>query len=290
MRRGRYYGCLNFLESDITLSCRSCNRFEIDWTTLFQDAASRLGNIAPVDLAQAAIGPGMAIFTRYARVLDAGGKFQCPSERPSPSSTRQPGRGAGRRRRLCGLRHRHCRGCARGDWPGFDQSRVSARGSTAWQKPSPRPRTLVSPGWWQAGILTSGGGKVRLLAPTESAPRLEPEGGCRIQGRCVRTVWETTHHLVRVHSQGGDAAAVDCRHHGQHRRRRRNGARPGLSPLSGASATCATVLRGAGIQRFRPSSAAGEKSPAWQREIPGATSPDGAEYVRWGVSHGRHQQ
>ena len=31
------------------------------------------GNIAPVDLAQAAIGPGMAIFTRYARVLDASG-------------------------------------------------------------------------------------------------------------------------------------------------------------------------------------------------------------------------
>ena len=29
------------------------------------------GNIAPVDLAQAAIGPGMAVFTRYAKVLDA---------------------------------------------------------------------------------------------------------------------------------------------------------------------------------------------------------------------------
>jgi putative DNA methylase len=27
-----------------------------------------------VDLAQAAIGPGMAVYTRYARVLDAGGK------------------------------------------------------------------------------------------------------------------------------------------------------------------------------------------------------------------------
>ena len=26
------------------------------------------GNIAPVDLAQAAIGPGMAVYTRYARV------------------------------------------------------------------------------------------------------------------------------------------------------------------------------------------------------------------------------
>ena len=31
------------------------------------------GNIAPVDLAQAAIGPGMAVYTRYAKVLDAEG-------------------------------------------------------------------------------------------------------------------------------------------------------------------------------------------------------------------------
>src|SRR4029079_19593914 len=31
------------------------------------------GNIAPVDLAQAAIGPGMAIYTRYAGVLHAEG-------------------------------------------------------------------------------------------------------------------------------------------------------------------------------------------------------------------------
>ena len=31
------------------------------------------GNIAPVDLAQAAIGPGMAVFTRY-EILDAEGK------------------------------------------------------------------------------------------------------------------------------------------------------------------------------------------------------------------------
>jgi putative DNA methylase len=31
------------------------------------------GNIAPVDLAQAAIGPGMAVFSRYAKVLEADG-------------------------------------------------------------------------------------------------------------------------------------------------------------------------------------------------------------------------
>ena len=32
------------------------------------------GNIAPVDLAQAAIGPGMAVYTRYGKVLDAAGQ------------------------------------------------------------------------------------------------------------------------------------------------------------------------------------------------------------------------
>src|SRR5439155_11278970 len=31
-------------------------------------------NIAPVDLAQAAIGPGMAVYTRYAQVVDAAGR------------------------------------------------------------------------------------------------------------------------------------------------------------------------------------------------------------------------
>ena len=31
------------------------------------------GNVAPVDMAQAAIGPGMAVFSRYARVVEADG-------------------------------------------------------------------------------------------------------------------------------------------------------------------------------------------------------------------------
>jgi len=36
-------------------------------------AALQRANIAPVDLAQTAIGPGMAVYTRYARVVDAQG-------------------------------------------------------------------------------------------------------------------------------------------------------------------------------------------------------------------------
>jgi putative DNA methylase len=31
------------------------------------------GNVAPVDLAQAAIDPGMAVFSRYSRVVEADG-------------------------------------------------------------------------------------------------------------------------------------------------------------------------------------------------------------------------
>ena len=53
------------------------------------------GNIAPVDLAQAAIGPGMAVYTRYAKVLDAEGK---PLVRARGAGAHQPDprRGAGR--------------------------------------------------------------------------------------------------------------------------------------------------------------------------------------------------
>ena len=62
-------------------------------------------------------------------------------------------------------------------------------------------------GMVEAGILTSGGGKVRLLAPAELPQDWDPKADSR------RTVWETTHHLVRVHEQGGDSAAPDIMAH-----------------------------------------------------------------------------
>ena len=57
------------------------------------------GNIAPVDLAQAAIGPGMAVFTRYAKVLDAEGKPVSVRRGPSAHQpdARRSARRAGRR-------------------------------------------------------------------------------------------------------------------------------------------------------------------------------------------------
>jgi putative DNA methylase len=76
----------NALASSIVLACRprpgmaeATNRrgFIAALKGELPEASRRLqqGSIAPVDLAQAAIGPGMAVFTRYAQVLEADGSL-----------------------------------------------------------------------------------------------------------------------------------------------------------------------------------------------------------------------
>ena len=151
------------------------------------------GNIAPVDLAQAAIGPGMAIFTRYARVLDASGAavsvreaLALINETLDEALAEQEGDfDADTRWALA--------------W--FDQSGFSDGEYGVAETLSTAKNTSVA-GMVEAGILTSGGGKVRLLAPAELPQDWDPKADSR------RTVWETTHHLVRVHEQGGDSAAA----------------------------------------------------------------------------------
>jgi putative DNA methylase len=75
----------NALASSIVLVCRKRETLAAAATrhqflTLLKaelpHALSHLqrGNIAPVDLAQAAIGPGMAVYTRYTKVIDAEGR------------------------------------------------------------------------------------------------------------------------------------------------------------------------------------------------------------------------
>jgi putative DNA methylase len=74
----------NALASSIVLVCRprpadaplaTRKQFITALRAELPDALRNLqrGNIAPVDLAQAAIGPGMAVFTRYARVMESDG-------------------------------------------------------------------------------------------------------------------------------------------------------------------------------------------------------------------------
>ena len=74
----------NALASSIVLVCRPRSATAPQATRKqFIDALRRelpealrnlqRGNIAPVDLAQASIGPGMAVFTRYSKVMEADG-------------------------------------------------------------------------------------------------------------------------------------------------------------------------------------------------------------------------
>ena len=58
-------------------------------------------------------------------------------------------------------------------------------------------------GMIEAGILRAGGGSVRLLRSDELPDDWDPETDTR------RTVWEMVHHLIRVHNQSGEPGAAD---------------------------------------------------------------------------------
>jgi len=115
-------------------------------------------NIAPVDLQQAAIGPGMAIYTRHSRVLDAQGKAITVREALTLINQildevlmEQEGDfDADSRWAL--------------SW--FDQFGFAEGEYGIAETLSKAKNTSVS-GMVEAGILTSKGGKVRLLRPDE---------------------------------------------------------------------------------------------------------------------------
>ena len=158
------------------------------------DALSKLqrGNVAPVDLAQAAIGPGMAVFTRYEKVLDASGE---------PVSVREA-------LALINQTLDEVLAEQEGD---FD---ADTRWALAWYEQagfvegdfgiaetlSKAKNTSVT-GMVDADFLTSGRGKVRLLTPAELSADWDPDKYGDF------TVWEATHHLIRLLGQGEPVAA-----------------------------------------------------------------------------------
>ena len=151
------------------------------------------GNIAPVDLAQAAIGPGMAVYTRYAKVLDAEGK-------PIPV-----------RAALALINQTLDEALAEqeGDFDAdtrwaltwFDQTGFAEGDYGVAEQLSKSKNTAVN-GLVEAGIIVSKAGKVRLLKPAELPAEWDPITDARL------TVWEMVHHLVRVLEGSGEGAAA----------------------------------------------------------------------------------
>lgn len=150
-------------------------------------------NIAPVDLAQAAIGPGMGVYTRFAKVLDAEGKpitvraaLALINQTLDEALAEQEGDfDADSRWALT--------------W--FDQTGFSEGDFGIAEQLSKSKNTAVN-GLVDAGIIVSRAGKVRLLKPSELPPDWNPATDSRL------TVWEILHHLIRVLEAGGEGAAA----------------------------------------------------------------------------------
>jgi len=151
------------------------------------------GNIAPVDLAQAAIGPGMAVYTRYAKVLDSAGQ---------PLSVREA-------LALINQTLDEVLAEQEGD---FD---ADSRWALAWfeqfgfadgeygvaETLSKAKNTSVS-GMVEAGILASRAGKVRLFRSAELPKDWDPTTDPHLN------VWEIVHHLIRTLEADGEGAAA----------------------------------------------------------------------------------
>ncbi|MEI6451329.1 MAG: DUF1156 domain-containing protein [Actinomycetes bacterium] len=152
------------------------------------------GNIAPVDLAQAAIGPGMAVYTRYAKVLDAEGKALTVREALA----------------LINQTLDEALAEQEGDFDAdsrwalvwFEQSGFAEGEYGVAEQLSKSKNTSVA-GMVEAGILESKHGKVRLLRPEELLADWDPATDARL------TAWEVVHHLIRVLESGGEGAAAE---------------------------------------------------------------------------------
>lgn len=194
----------NALASSIVLSCRprsatapiaTRRAFVAALKSELPAALAHLqrGNIAPVDLAQAAIGPGMAVFTRHAKVLDAEGKplsvreaLALINQTLDEALAEQEGDFDADSRWALTWFEQH--GFAEGDYGVAEQLSKSKNTSVT--------------GLVEAGIAVSARGKVRLLAPTELPKDWDPGTDRRL------THWDAVHHLIRVLEGDGEATAA----------------------------------------------------------------------------------
>ena len=142
--------------------------------------------VEPVDLSQAIIGPGMAIFSKYAAVLEADGK---------PMSVRTALLLINRFLAEDDFDH-DTQFCMH--W--FEQHRWSA-GQYGEADVLARAKGTSVGGLQQSGVIESSKGELRLLRWTELSSEWSPESDQRLP------IWEALHQLIRALSQVGESAA-----------------------------------------------------------------------------------
>ncbi len=199
---------VNALASSIVLVCRkrkiaaetiSRREFQRELRNVMPEALeTMIGGetgqtpIAPVDLAQAAIGPGMAIFSKYAAVLNQDGSTMSVHDalimiNREITDYLTPDSGNFDADTLFCSNWFDQYGWAAGD---FDQADTLARAKG----------TSVA-GVCEAGVIESGSGKVRLFKWPEYPANWNPATDNRMP------IWEAAHHLIRALNQQGESAA-----------------------------------------------------------------------------------
>ena len=154
----------------------------------------QMGNVAPVDLAQASIGPGMACFSQYSKVVNADG---------TPMSVRE----------ALQLINQVLDEALSEQESDFD---ADTRFAIKWFEqygqnvgPFGDAETLAKAmavsvkGVEDSGIVKQGAGKVRLLKREEMDGDWDPQTDNRL------TIWEVTQHLIRRLETGGEQGAAD---------------------------------------------------------------------------------
>jgi len=197
----------NALASSIVLACRP--RADTAPITTRKDFLSLLkkelpqalrnlqkGNIAPVDLAQAAIGPGMAVFSRYKKVLEADGS-------PMRVRTALALINQGLDEVLSELESEFDPD-TRWALAWFEQHQFD-EGLYGEAEVLATAKALSISHLAEAGILNSRAGRVRLLRREELADDWDPSAVDRL------TVWEVTQHLIRSLDQKGEKETANLK-------------------------------------------------------------------------------
>lgn len=152
------------------------------------------GNIAPVDIAQASIGPGMAVYSRYSKVVDAAGARLTVRDALAMINQSLD--------EILAEQEGDFDADSRWALAWFEQYGFGEGDFGVAETLSKAKNTSVN-GLVDAGVLASKRGKVRLLSPGELPDDWDPASDERL------TTWEMVHHLVRVleaNSEPGAAA------------------------------------------------------------------------------------
>ncbi|HDQ14360.1 MAG TPA: hypothetical protein ENN41_06060 [Sediminispirochaeta sp.] len=150
-------------------------------------------SIPPVDLQQAAIGPGMAVYSKYSEIREAAGTMKIHDALV-----------------LINQHLDEVLGEAESDYDEYTRWAVSwfeqfgtAEGDYDSAEGLAKAKVVSVRGMVEAGFLFARAGKVRLLRRDELNPAWTPQGDASF------TIWEATQHLVRALVNEGETSAAE---------------------------------------------------------------------------------